>query len=105
MWKYHSSVVANGHSHAGSSSSHLVAPSLPKRFYATVDLSALRFGKDAAQISEAIIQHLSALVKSEVKLTLEIQANVSDGIPENVQRTVGENCRTLGIKSFDFEEK
>lgn len=81
------------------------APSRPKRFYASVDLDALRFGKEAGQISEAVIQHLTALMKSKVKVTLEIEAEVSDGVPENVQRTVSENCRTLGIKNFDFEER
>ncbi|HTR43449.1 MAG TPA: tyrosine-type recombinase/integrase [Pseudomonadales bacterium] len=34
---------------------------------------------------------------------LEIQARVADGIPENVVRTVSENCKTLKFQSQGFE--
>jgi hypothetical protein len=81
------------------------APVRPKRFWADVDMDPIRFSKEAGQIAEAIVQHLSGLMHSNVKISLQIEAKVEGGIPENVERTVSENCRTLGIKEFNFEEK
>jgi len=36
---------------------------------------------------------------------MEIHAEIADGIPDNIVRTVTENCRTLKFTSFDFEEE
>ena len=38
------------------------------------------------------------------QITLEIQAEIPDGAPDNVVRTVTENCRTLKFTSYGFEE-
>jgi hypothetical protein len=48
---------------------------------------------------------LYLLVGARVELTLEVQAEVPDGIPEGRQRIVNENCRTLKFESFGFEEE
>ncbi|PYQ27742.1 MAG: AAA+ family ATPase [Acidobacteria bacterium] len=77
---------------------------LPNHFYADLDLDALRFGRDAAQIADAIITHLNALVGAKVTVSLQIEATVPGGIPENVQRTVSENCRTLRVH-FEFGDR
>jgi hypothetical protein len=39
-----------------------------------------------------------------VNVTLEISAEVHDGVPEKVVRTVTENCRTLKFRDHGFEE-
>lgn len=80
------------------------APKKLRRFYGTVNLDVTRAGRDAGRIAEEVIQHLSALLGSEVKITLEIQATIPDGIPEQVVRTVSENCRTLKFSQHGFEE-
>ena len=36
---------------------------------------------------------------------LEIQATIPDGAPDNVVRTVTENCRTLKFKTHGFEKE
>ena len=36
---------------------------------------------------------------------MDIEANVSDGVPEDVVRTVTENCRTLRFTTQEFEEE
>ncbi|MEO8380189.1 MAG: DUF499 domain-containing protein [Acidobacteriota bacterium] len=91
---------------AGEASNVVVPPlrTLPNHFYADVDVDALRFGRDAAQIAEAIITHLNGLIGAKVSVSLQIEARVPDGIPETVQRTVSENCRTLKIH-FEFENR
>ena len=40
-----------------------------------------------------------------MKVTLEIDAEISGGAPENVVRTVTENSRTLKFDSYGFEKE
>jgi hypothetical protein len=42
---------------------------------------------------------------SAVKVTLEIEAEIPSGAPENVVRTVTENSRTLKFTSHGFEKE
>ena len=42
---------------------------------------------------------------STVKVTLEIEAEIPSGAPENVVRTVTENNRTLKFGSHGFEKE
>jgi hypothetical protein len=82
-----------------------IAPRRLRRFYGTVDLDASRLNRDVGQIAEAIVQHLVALVGAEVRVTLEIHAEISDGAPDHTVRTVSENARTLSFDAFGFEEE
>ena len=75
----------------------------PKRFHGTVALDSARVGRDASQIAEEVIAHLSSLVGAKVTVTLEISAEVPDGTPDHVVRTVTENSRTLKFTNQDFE--
>lgn len=75
-----------------------------RRFYGSVNLRAERPGRDAAEIAEAIIAHLTGLVGAEVEITLEIHADIPNGAPDHVVRTVTENCRSLRFNTFGFEE-
>ncbi len=79
-------------------------PPKARRFHGVVDLDANRLGRDAGTIAEAIVQHIAGLIGSEVEISLEIHAEIPDGAPDNVVRTVTENCRTLRFKDFGFEE-
>ncbi len=79
------------------------APSRPKRFHGTVTLDPTRVGRDAGRIADEVIAHLAGLVGSEVTVTLEIEAKIPAGAPDNVVRTVTENSRTLKFSSHGFE--
>ncbi len=81
------------------------APARPKRFHGTVFLNAMRAGVDASQIADEVISHLAGLVGAKVTVTLEIEAEVPDGAPDHVVRTVTENSRTLKFTSQGFEEE
>jgi predicted AAA+ superfamily ATPase len=76
----------------------------PRRFYGSVKLDAKRLGRDAGKIAEEVVQHLSTLAGSKVEVSLEINAEIPDGAPDNVVRTVTENCNTLHFTSHGFEE-
>jgi predicted AAA+ superfamily ATPase len=74
-----------------------------RRFYGTVDMDALRLNRDASTIANEVIQHLAALNGATVKITLEIEAEIPSGVPDDVLRTVTENCRTLKFTKQSFE--
>ena len=76
-----------------------------KRFYGTVNLDAIRTGHNAQQVIEEVVQHLTSLPGADVEVTMEIHAVVSDGVPDDVIRTVTENCRSLGFTTKGFEEE
>jgi len=76
-----------------------------KRFHGTVNLDPARVGRDAGRIADEVISQLSGLVGSSVKVTLEIEAAIEAGAPENVVRTVTENSRTLKFTTHGFEEE
>lgn len=76
---------------------------VPRRFHGSISLDPLRAGKDAGRVFEEVLQHLTSLMGADVEVTLEIQARVPEGVPENVVRTVMENCRTLKFTSHEFE--
>ena len=43
-------------------------------------------------------------VIAKVNITIEIEAEIPSGAPDNVVRTVTENCRTLKFDNSGFEE-
>ena len=75
-----------------------------RRFYGAVTLDATRVGRDAGRVAEEVIVHLSGLIGARVTVTMEIAAEIPDGAPDNVVRTVTENSRTLKFGSLGFEE-
>ena len=81
------------------------AANQPKRFHGTVSLDATRVGRDASQIADEVIAHLAGLVGAKVTVTLEVAAEIPDGAPDHVVRTVTENSRTLKFTSQGFEEE
>jgi hypothetical protein len=81
------------------------APPRPKRFHATVTLDQERVGRDASKIADEVITHLVGLIGSSVRVTLEIEAEIPAGVPDNVVRTVTENSRTLKFTSHGFESE
>jgi hypothetical protein len=79
--------------------------SKPRRYHGSVNLEPTRVGRDAGRVADEVIAHLAGLVGSSVRVTLEIQADVPNGAPDNVVRTVTENSRTLKFLSYGFEDE
>jgi hypothetical protein len=77
----------------------------PRRFHGSVTLRPTRAGVDAGQVADEVIAHLAGLVGSDVTVNLEIEARIPSGVPENVVRTVTENCRTLKFAYHGFEKE
>lgn len=77
----------------------------PRRFHGSVTLDGARVGRDAGRIAEEVISHLAGLVGANVRVTLEIHADIPSGAPDNIVRTVTENCRTLKFSEQGFEKE
>jgi predicted AAA+ superfamily ATPase len=75
-----------------------------RRFYGTVHLDPNRVGRDAGRIAEEVIAHLIGQPGAQVTVTLEIEARLPDGFPDNIVRIVIENGRTLKFRNCEFEE-
>jgi predicted AAA+ superfamily ATPase len=87
------------------SPSHVPVPKKqPKRYHGSVELEPARLVRDAGQIAEEVISHLSGLVGATVKVTLEIEADVPEGFSDQVVRIVTENGKTLKFNIQGFEE-
>ena len=75
----------------------------PTRFTGAVMISAERPARDIHQIVEAIVEQLTTLPGSEVKLRLEIDAEVPSGLDRAKVRTLIENANTLGFTEKSVE--
>jgi hypothetical protein len=90
---------------AGGQTGGPVSPSsnVMRRFYASTALDPMRMSRDASRIADEIVQHLAGLVGVNVEVRLELKAEADSGVPENIVRTVTENCRTLKFDTAEFE--
>jgi len=77
--------------------------STKKRFYGITALDPILAKKQFADVVDEVVQQFTTKVGSEVKITVEVQAQLPTGFDESVQRAVRENCKTLKFSSFDFE--
>ena len=77
---------------------------MPTRFFGRVSLEPVRLLRDVGDIAEAIVRQLGKAGKAEVRIRLEVEADCESGFPEDVQRTVTENARTLKFESHEFED-
>lgn len=75
-----------------------------RRFFGTVQLDALRIGRDVGKIAEEVVQHLVA-DHAQVEVTLEIKADFPEEASDHVVRTVTENSRVLKFTHYGFEEE
>lgn len=78
---------------------------LLKRFYASATLDPDRVGRDAGRIADEVLTHLATLPNSRVRVSIEIEAEMPEGAPEDVQRTVSENAGVLKFDSHGFERE
>jgi hypothetical protein len=56
------------------------------------------------KVAEEVLQHLTTLPGAKMSVTVEIEAEAPDGVSEEVQRVITENCQTLRFKSHGFEK-
>ena len=81
-------------------------PEGPKNthFFLTKTLNYTRINKDVNDLVQEIIAHLYNADGAEVKITLDVNVDLPKGTPIPVVRTVTENCRTLKVDDFGFND-
>jgi hypothetical protein len=67
-----------------------------------VELDPVRFLRQMSTISDELVAHLGN-AGAKLHLTLELQAESSEGFPDDLQRTITENAATLKFESHEFE--
>jgi hypothetical protein len=82
------------------------APEVPKNthFYMTAQLDTTRIGRDIQRLVEEIISHLTSIDGAQVEVSLDVNVKSQNGLSQQVVRTVSENCRTLRVRTFGFDE-
>lgn len=75
-----------------------------KHFYMSAELDRTRIYKNVQSLYDEIISQLAELEGCKISLSLEVSAENSDGFSTDIIRAVSENCRTMNVKNFGFDE-
>ena len=75
-----------------------------RRYFGEFSLEPDSFSKQSMTVFQEVIQHVAALVGADVKITLHVDVDAPEGIPEDVRQVLSENSRTLRGK-FDFSSE
>jgi len=78
-------------------------PKVFRRYAASLSLDPDRPSRDMGRIAEEVLTHLSTLPRAKLSISVEIVAEIPEGVPEDTQRTVLENGTALKFKSQGFE--
>jgi len=81
------------------------AEKLMRRFWGNVELDPNRLNKQIPDVAEHVVEHLNRLAGADVRVRLEIEADVPGGVPAKTVMDVTENARTLKFEGFGFEEE
>ena len=73
-------------------------------FFMTAELDTTRINRDVQKLLEEVVVHLTSENKSVVKVSLDVNAELPNGLSQQKVRTITENCKTLGVKTFGFDE-
>ena len=75
-----------------------------RHFYMSAKLDNTRVNRDINNLVSEIVQHLMAIDDATVELKFEVDVETQNGIPSSVVRTVSENCKTLKVTDFGFDD-
>ncbi|MDR1030903.1 MAG: DUF499 domain-containing protein, partial [Treponema sp.] len=75
-----------------------------RHFSLTARLDNTRINRDVQRLMEEVISHLITIDGAQTEISLEVDVTAANGLPPQTVRTVSENCRTLKVQSFGFDE-
>lgn len=75
-----------------------------KHFYMSASVDPVRVNKVISTYVEEVIRHLMQVDGATVELKLDVDVVAPEGIPAATVRTVSENCKTLKIVDFGFDD-
>ncbi len=74
------------------------------RFSMATTLDSTRVIKNVSNLMDEIINHLTSIQGANVVIRLLVDATIPDGTPQGTVRTITENCKTLKVEDFEFDE-
>lgn len=74
-------------------------------FYMSAKLDNTRIGRDVQRLVEEVINHLTSVDGCQVDISLELNAKAPDGLSQQIVRTISENCQTLRVTNFGFDDE
>ena len=74
------------------------------RFSMTTTLDSTRVIKNVSNLMDEIINHLTGINGASVEIKLIVDAVIPNGTPQTTVRTVTENCKTLKVEDFGFDD-
>jgi hypothetical protein len=75
----------------------------PKRFFGSVAIDPRHPARDVSVIATELVARLMALQGADADIRLDITVRMPGGVPQDVERTVRENARTLKFTSAEFD--
>ena len=70
----------------------------------TATLDNTRVVKNVGSLMDEVINHLMQVDGAHVEIKLLVEAHMPDGTPVNIARAIKENCATLKVDDFGFDE-
>ncbi|WP_165173327.1 DUF499 domain-containing protein [Adlercreutzia sp. ZJ242] len=86
------------------SAGSVAAQRMPTSFYMSAKLDNTRVNRDVRTIMEEIVSQIEQLDDAHVTLSFDVRAHVGAGIPVPTMRAISENCNTLHIEDYRFNE-
>jgi uncharacterized protein len=80
-----------------------IASRKPKYFYGSVEVNPATAKMRLVQLAEEIIGNLAADPQTELRITVEINADFQNGATDQIKRAVSENAKNLGFKTAIWE--
>ncbi len=77
--------------------------SAKRRFYGNIELDPFLAKKQFADLVDEVAQQFTMRPDTNVRITIEIQAESTSGFDDGLQRVVKENCNVLKFKNAEFE--
>ena len=100
----HTGTSSEGAGTPGGTGAATLPTAANRHFYMSADVDAVRVNRVISTYVDEIIRHLMQVEGANVQLKLEVEVNAPDGIPSSTVRTVSENCKTLKITDFGFDD-
>ena len=79
------------------------AEELPTHFYMSKKVDNVRIFNDIKKLVDEIVLHLTQVKGASVEVSLDVNVDAPNGIPQDVVRTVTENCMTLKVDDKGFD--
>lgn len=96
--------VEEGESGFDSGGGTAVVTQSPRRYFGSVNLNPQTLASQVSEISREVVANLQGIYGANVRISLEIEAVVPDGIPDEQRRAVEEKTRDLKFDQSDFAD-